>query len=83
MIPKKKPENMNIIQNHNQGIMMMFWWIVIGLIVVAAVFLPLSNWLGKNQRTGDSPIQILEKRYAKGEISKEEFEEQKNNLKRK
>ncbi|GGX00386.1 MULTISPECIES: SHOCT domain-containing protein [Flavobacteriaceae] len=63
--------------------MMMFWWIVIGLIVVAAVFLPLSNWLGKNQRTGDSPIQILEKRYAKGEISKEEFEEQKNNLKRK
>ncbi|SHF42792.1 putative membrane protein [Salegentibacter echinorum] len=62
--------------------MMMFWWIVIGVIVVAAVFLPLSSWLGKNQKIDDSPIQILEKRYAKGEISKEEFEEQKNNLKR-
>ena len=37
----------------------MFWWIVIGLIVVAAVFLPLSNWLGKNQRTGEVPLILL------------------------
>jgi putative membrane protein len=63
-------------------IIMVAFWIAV---IVAAVFL--ARWLMKTPRTGeqramleDSPLEILKRRYARGEINKEEFEEKKKDL---
>lgn len=60
------------------GFMMFFWWLLIIIAIVALV-----KW-AMNQRTAtpkeETPMDILEKRYAGGEISKEEFEERKKDL---
>ncbi len=59
--------------------MMIIPIIVIGLIIWAVIYFTRQT---SNQRnpTGESAIEILKKRYARGEISKEEFEERKRNL---
>jgi putative membrane protein len=60
------------------GIMMILWMILI----VALIY-----WVVRAARRGgnqlfqpESAIEILKKRYARGEISKEEFEERKKDL---
>jgi len=67
---------------HDYGLWMMagplFWIIVIGLIVWAVVT--------RSRRTGvppvpeESPLDILKKRYARGEITREQFEQMKKDL---
>lgn len=56
-----------------------FWLIIIGLIVWFII-----NQVVRSQKksgsTKESPTDILNNRYAKGEISKEEFEEKKKDL---
>ena len=58
-----------------------FWIVVIVLIIWLVV-----NQSNKNKqiyqppRAGDSAIEILKRRYAKGEITKEEFEQMKKDL---
>jgi putative membrane protein len=63
-------------------IIMVAFWIAV---VVGIVFL--IRWLIISTRTGapvgrseDSPLEILKRRYARGEIDKEEFEEKKRAL---
>lgn len=63
--------------------MMMYWWILIGIIIIAAIILPVSRWKRDKQKPGEAPMQILEKRYASGELSRAEFEEQKRTLSKK
>lgn len=58
--------------------MMIFWWIIIiGLIYLAVKFVA-------GQKSGptlsESALEILKKRYARGEISKQEFEKKKKDL---
>ncbi len=60
-------------------IFMMFFWV---LIVIAVVYL--VRYTG-NPRRGETPmektpLQILQERYAKGEIDKKEYEEKKKEL---
>jgi len=62
------------------GIFMWLFWILLIVLIV---------WLLKNVITGqqgqvrsNSALEILEQRYAKGEIGKEEFEEKKRDLSR-
>jgi putative membrane protein len=59
-------------------IMMISWWILI----IAAIVL-LVNWTVKKS-DGDgarhAPLDTLKERYARGEISKEEFEEKKRDV---
>ena len=62
--------------------MMIVFWIVI--IAAVIVFI---RWLIAAERSrhplaggGESPLDILKKRYARGEINKEEFEEKKKDL---
>lgn len=58
--------------------MMAFWWIIILVIVAIAV-----RWLSQQKGQApkeDSAIEVLKKRYVRGEISKEEFEEKKKDL---
>ncbi len=65
-----------------------FWWLGAGfrLLVLAALAVG-AVYLARNRRRGggqgprdESPLEILQKRYARGEISREEFEEMKRNL---
>ena len=55
--------------------MMGFWWI---LVIVGITFL--IKWLVDSRSgfgVGESAVDVLKKRYARGEISREEFEEKK------
>ena len=61
----------------------MFMWII--LIVIAAVIIYFAINRGKTtgsiiSATRESPSDILKKRYAKGEISKEEFDRLKSEI---
>ncbi|MGM0471405.1 MAG: SHOCT domain-containing protein [Bacillota bacterium] len=59
------------------GHLMMF---ILGLIVIGLVIYIVKNDSSGNQTLEDSPLEIAKRRYAKGEISKEEFEEIKREL---
>jgi putative membrane protein len=63
-------------------IIMFAFWIAV---IVGVIFL--IRWVTITMRTGgqsvrseDSPLEILKRRYARGEINKEEFEEKKKDL---
>ncbi|KKN85248.1 hypothetical protein LCGC14_0280760 [marine sediment metagenome] len=58
---------------------MMWWWILIPVILVLGVFL----YNGRNKQNSvqrENLMDILDNRFAKGEISKEDYEEQKRTL---
>lgn len=64
------------------------WLLIIGAIVVIAVLLVRDRGLGGGSATGPStrrdqdktPLEILEIRYAKGEIDEEEYEKKRRDL---
>jgi len=59
--------------------MMMWWWILIPVLLVLGLFL----YNGKNRQNTEkkeNPMDILDNRFAKGNISKEDYEEQKRTL---
>ncbi len=56
----------------------LIFWI---LVIIALVLLIRYLWEGKGTRRGEeSALDILKKKYASGEINKEEFEQKKNDL---
>ncbi len=59
-----------------------FMWLIVVLIVGVAIYLTLQASKSKdpNSSTIESPLDILKKRYAKGEIESEEFERMKKDL---
>jgi putative membrane protein len=61
------------------GIFMVIFWIAV---VIGIVFL--IRWLVQSTRggagSGESALEILKRRYAKGEINKKEFEQKKKDL---
>lgn len=62
------------------GGMMFFWWFLfIALVVIVAWALINSN-KPKGKTASESPMDILKRRYAKGDIDKEEFEEKKEEI---
>lgn len=62
-------------------LMVAFWVAVIVGIVFLIRWLVISTGTGSRAaRLEDSPLEILKKRYARGEIDKEEFEEKKKDL---
>jgi putative membrane protein len=60
------------------GWMMFFWWFLIIALVVVVV----RALLNTNQKKphNETPLEILKRRYANGEIDKEEFEKRKKDL---
>jgi putative membrane protein len=62
-------------------IMAAFWIAVILGIVFLIRWLVISTRTGSHgPGPGDSPLEILKRRYARGEVNKEEFEEKKKDL---
>jgi len=60
------------------GIIGLIFWI---LVIIGLVLLIKYLWeSGGAKREQESALEILKKRYARGEISKEEFEEKKKDL---
>lgn len=58
--------------------MMWFIWIPIFIIIIFVIMKMNNN--RRNTPSEDSSLDILKKRYAKGEITKEQFEEMKRTL---
>jgi len=54
-------------------------WIMFPLMIGCAVFF-MVHFFRKNHSTKETPLDILQKRYAKGEIDKEEYERIKKEL---
>ena len=66
------------------GIGMIFFWVVLIVLVVFLVRSIAGGWPSRPTSqpppTGSAALEILKERYAKGEISKEEYEERKKTL---
>lgn len=58
------------------GILM---WIIFLILVGAVLYVVISSQKGRSAQN-ESPLDILKKRYARGEITKEEFDKMKRNL---
>jgi putative membrane protein len=61
----------------------LLFWIVIILAVIFLIFLFSKSRLSgrrENAPSRETPLDILKKRYARGELTKEEFEERKQDL---
>lgn len=55
---------------------MMYAWIIVLGVIVLGIFLYLGR-NGSKMGKRETPLEILNRRFANGEITKEEFEEQK------
>lgn len=69
---------MHFFDGHFGG-MHFIWWIVWFILLIWIFFVPYDLPYTKNRK--EDPLLILKKRFAKGEITKEEYEEFKNILK--
>jgi putative membrane protein len=58
-------------------VMLLFWGLIIAGIVLLVRFL----FPARHSDVSEDPIEILRRRYAKGEIQKDEFDEKKRDLK--
>lgn len=61
--------------------MMIFWWLLIIALLLTAIRVIMRGRVKQSNNQNGSPLEILKRRYAKGEITKEEFKERKNDLK--
>jgi putative membrane protein len=72
--------------DHNMFGFGAFWMIIIWIIIIVALVLLIKSLVGKGssgsgeKSDGPSAMEILKRRYASGEISKEEFEQKKKDL---
>ena len=64
------------------GFGMWIFWIIVLLVVILVVKLLVSAKSQQNFTSPESPIEILKKRYASGEIDDEEYGRMKNDLER-
>ncbi|MBD3290758.1 SHOCT domain-containing protein [candidate division KSB1 bacterium] len=62
------------------GFVVLFWIVLIVLIVWAIKYLTRNRQNTSTTMRQDSPLEILKKRYARGEIDRKEFEEKKKDL---
>ena len=60
---------------------MMWWWVIgLGLLLLVIFLFAGKSKKGPVEESRKSPLNILKERYAKGEISEEEFENQNETL---
>jgi len=61
-------------------IFMILWWVIVVIGAVALIRWLVNQTSSKSGGDAKTPLQILQERYAKGEIDKKEFEERKQAL---
>jgi putative membrane protein len=68
--------------NYGFGYGGMFMWMIFLIVLVVAIYFVVQALKSKNiaGQAQDKPLDILKRRYAKGEITKEEFEQIKKEL---
>jgi len=67
--------------NHlDMGAGMWIFWIVVLLVLLFIIRLVIKGGTGQQDTKLETPLDILKKRYARGEIDKEEYESIKNDL---
>ncbi len=64
------------------GFMWIFWILVI-VVLVWVVKTAMPSTGSKNANTDESPLEILKKRYARGEIEEDEYIRRRNELEKK
>jgi putative membrane protein len=57
-----------------------YMWIVLLIVFLIVVYLLWQNTRSRTEDDKETPLEILKKRFAKGEISKEQFEQMKKDL---
>ncbi|WP_445664680.1 SHOCT domain-containing protein [Fodinibius sp. AD559] len=62
------------------GLMMVFWLLVLGLIVTLIWFLVRKGGESPTSHTGESSLEILKKRYARGEIDEDQYRRMKDEI---
>jgi len=64
------------------GIIMIAFWIavIVGIVLLIRWLIISTRTDSQGMNSGDSALEILKKRYARGEIDREEFEEKKKNI---
>lgn len=62
------------------GVMIFFWLLFLGLIVTLIWFLIRKGSESTSKPDNESPLEILKRRYARGEINKEEFRRMKKEI---
>ncbi len=67
---------------NGMGIFMIFFWflIILGIFLLIKALLGSGNKETKAEQKEDSAEEILKKRYARGEISEEDFRKMRENL---
>jgi len=65
--------------HHFMGGYMWLFWIIVLIVVVLLIKWIIDSTSQKNKNK-ETPLEILKKRYAKGEIDKEEFEQKKKDI---
>ncbi len=58
-----------------------FMWILFLIVIVLLIYFLVQKSKGINQISMETPLDILKMRYAKGEITKEEFDRMKTDIK--
>jgi putative membrane protein len=65
----------------NYGYGGLFMWLLFILGIILLIYIVAQLPKGKEQKMHETPLEILKKRYARGEINKEEFERIKQEVK--
>jgi putative membrane protein len=66
----------------SMGWWMVLWWVVAIVVLVLVVRLVAGSLGGPGTRADEPPEQILKRRYAKGEIEREEYQRRLEDLRR-
>ena len=59
--------------------LMMGFWLIVPLLLIGLIAYPLG-WRPEFNQTGQTPLEILKARYARGEISREEYDQMHRDL---
>jgi putative membrane protein len=59
---------------------MLLWWLIWVIAIAAVVYIVMKLLKGSTEAVSDSPVNILKKRFARGDITKQQFEEMKKEL---
>lgn len=63
------------------GWMMIFLWIIIIAVILIAIRVMMKSSTKQSGSQDESPLEILKRRYAEGEITKGEYDKRKKDLK--